>query len=84
MDAFAAKGEGMRYVNIALVVLLLAVLLLFKIQNLSTVTVAFLGTQTTMPASLLIFLAYLLGMLTGGAFVTAIRSLVRGARGPAR
>jgi putative membrane protein len=70
-----------RFVYIALIVVLTALVLLFKVQNLQAVTVSLLGANITMPVSLLIILIYVLGMLTGGSLLALIRTSIRGARG---
>jgi lipopolysaccharide assembly protein A len=69
-----------RYVYIALIVALTAVVLLFKLQNLQMVTVSFLSASFTLPVSLLLILVYVLGMLTGGFLLALVRTSVRGAR----
>jgi uncharacterized integral membrane protein len=63
-----------------LIVLLTAVVLLFKLQNLQSVTVSFLTASFTLPASLLLILVYALGMVTGGSLLALVRTWVRGAR----
>ena len=50
----------MRYVYISLIVVVTAVVLLFKIQNFEAVTVSLFGAGITMPTSLLIFVVYTL------------------------
>ena len=55
----------MRYVYIALIVLLTAIVLICKFQNLSSVTISLLGMSATLPLSTLVILVYLLGMVTG-------------------
>lgn len=70
----------MRYVYIALIVALTAVVLLFKLQNLETVTVSFLSLSFTLPVSLLLILVYVLGMVSGGSLLALLRTWVRGAR----
>lgn len=70
----------MRYVYIALIVVLTAIVLLFKVQNLEQVTVSILSARVTMPVSALLLLTYVLGMLTGGFVVGLVRTWVRGAR----
>ena len=70
----------MRYVYIALIVVLTAIVLLFKVQNLEQVTVSILSARVTMPVSVLLLLTYVLGMLTGGFVVSLVRTWVRGAR----
>ena len=70
----------MRYVYIALIVLLTAVVLLFNFQNLTSVTISLLGMSVTLPVSVLVILVYVLGMVTGGALFSLVRSWIRGAR----
>jgi uncharacterized integral membrane protein len=67
-------------VYITLIVALTAVVLLFKLQNLQSVTVSFLSVSFTLPASLLLILVYVLGMFTGGFLLALVRTWVRGAR----
>ncbi|AGA34700.1 hypothetical protein TVNIR_3063 [Thioalkalivibrio nitratireducens DSM 14787] len=71
----------MRYVNIFLIILLTVAVLVFTLQNLTTVTVQFLTLRLTLPLAALIILVYFLGMLTGGAVVSLIRSWLRGSSG---
>ncbi len=70
----------MRYVYITLIVALTAVVLLFKLQNLQSVTVSFLSVSFTLPVSLLLILVYVLGMFTGGFLLALVRTWVEGAR----
>ena len=69
----------MRYVYMLLIVLALGILLLFKVQNLAAVTVSFLGADFTMPVSFLIFVVYVLGILTGSSVFGLLRSWTQGA-----
>lgn len=70
----------MRYVHVVLIAVLTSLVLLFKFQNLTTVTVSFLTVQVTMPVALMVGLVYVLGMVSGGAVVSLVRTLVRGAQ----
>lgn len=70
----------MRYFYTGLVVVFTAAVLLFNIQNMHAVTVSFLAYSVTLPVSLIVILAYILGMATGGALLTLLRSWVRGTR----
>ena len=70
----------MRYVYITLIVALTALVLLFKLQNLQTVTVSLLSASFTLPVSVLLVLIYVLGMLTGGFLFALVRTWIRGAR----
>jgi uncharacterized integral membrane protein len=54
------SGGSMRYVYIALIVLLTAVVLIFMFQNLTSVTISFLGMSGTLPLSLLVIFVYVL------------------------
>ena len=70
----------MRYIYIALIVLVTGGVVLFMIQNLSPVTVSFLNMRATLPVWLLAILLYILGMLTGGALLAVLRKWIEGAR----
>jgi len=69
-----------RYLYIVLIVLFVAVVVLFKFQNLDSVTISLFSMSFTLPASVLVFLIYLLGMFTGGFMLSLLRSWLRGAR----
>lgn len=69
----------MRYAYMFLIALAVVILLVFKIQNLTAVTVSFLGVDFTMPVSFLIFVVYVLGMLTGSSVFGLLRSWTQGA-----
>lgn len=69
----------MRSVYIGLVVVITAIVLLFKIENLTAVTVSLFGLGVTMPVFLLVMVIYILGMLTGSSLVALTRAAVRGA-----
>ncbi|AGA32833.1 Putative exported protein [Thioalkalivibrio nitratireducens DSM 14787] len=73
----------MRYIYIALIILLTVVVLVFTFQNLGAVTVQFLTLRLTLPLSALIILVYFLGLVTGGAVVSLVRSWIRGSSGKA-
>jgi uncharacterized integral membrane protein len=74
-------GSIVRYVYIGLIVAFTALVLLFKFQNLETVTVSLFSSSITLPVSVLVVGIYLLGMFTGGFVVTLLRSWIGGARG---
>ena len=69
----------MRYVYMALIAILAAVIILFKVQNLESVTVSLFSASVTLPVSVLVLLIYVLGMLTGGFLLALVRSWVHGA-----
>ena len=70
----------MRNVYIGLIVLLTAIVLIFTFQNLTSVTVSLLNMSATLPLSTLVILVYVLGMVTGSALFSLVRSWIRGAR----
>lgn len=70
----------MRYVYMVLIAALAAIIVLFKFQNLESVTVSLFSASVTLPTSVLVLLIYVLGMLTGGFLLALLRSWVRGAK----
>jgi len=70
----------MRFVYIALLVLFIAVIVIFSVQNAETVTVSFLTWSTSLPRFVVVIGAYLLGMASGGTVAGFVRHSVRGAR----
>ncbi|MBO9354838.1 DUF1049 domain-containing protein [Bordetella petrii] len=69
----------MRYLYLALVVVLTAIVLSFKIQNFDSVTLSFWSSSLTLPASVLVIGVYILGMFTGGFLLSLVRTAFRGA-----
>ena len=69
----------MRYVYISLIVVVTAVVLLFKMQNFEVVTLSLFGASITMPTSLLVIVVYTLGMVSGSALLGLLRGWVKGA-----
>lgn len=72
----------MRYIYLALIVLITLAVVTFKVQNIETVTVSFLSSSLTVPLSFLVSGVYFFGMLTGGLVISLVRSWVRGATKP--
>ena len=71
----------MKYVYVALIVAFTAMVLLFKFQNLDSVTVSLFSASLTLPVAVLVIAIYALGMLSGGFIVSLLKSWIRGARG---
>jgi uncharacterized integral membrane protein len=69
----------MRFVYMALIAIFATIIILFKIQNLESVTVSLFSASVSMPVSVLVLLIYVLGMLTGGFLLALLRSWVHGA-----
>jgi uncharacterized integral membrane protein len=57
----------MRWLHLAVVVVFAAAILAFIAQNLELVTMSFLGFSARTPLAVLVALAYILGMATGGS-----------------
>ncbi|MCU0765029.1 MAG: DUF1049 domain-containing protein [Burkholderiaceae bacterium] len=72
----------MRYVHIAVIVLLTLLVLSFKIQNLESVTLQFFSLNMTMPVTVLVVLVYVLGMFTGGSVWSLLKRSYRGSFPP--
>jgi uncharacterized integral membrane protein len=66
----------MRFVYVALIVVFTGIVALFKFQNLEMVTISLLTARFTLPVSVLVFLVYVLGMLTGGSLRAFLRTWV--------
>ncbi len=69
----------MRYVYMALIAAATGIVILFKFQNLDTVTISLFSASMSLPVSVLVLLIYVLGMLTGGSVLALMRTWVRGA-----
>jgi len=56
----------MKYVYIALIVVFAGIVLLFKVQNLTSVTVSLFAASVTLPISVLVLSIYALGVVEEG------------------
>jgi uncharacterized integral membrane protein len=74
------ERDAMRYLYIGLIVVLTALVLLFKFQNLETATVSLFSASITLPLSILVLAIYVLGMLTGGSLLALLRTWIGRAR----
>ncbi len=70
----------MRYIHLAIIIILASLLVVFSVQNFREVTVGLFGMSATVPLSLLVVLVFILGMFAGGTIRSFIRTLVRGAK----
>jgi putative membrane protein len=78
-----SKGRPkLRWLHITVVAVLAIAFLIFALQNLQSVTVAFLGISFTWPLAILFVVVYLLGMATGGGAWSLIRWAWQGSRPP--
>ncbi|MBY0320507.1 MAG: hypothetical protein K2X72_17405 [Reyranella sp.] len=67
----------MRWIHVAIVVVFALAALIFIWQNFETVTMSFLGFQARTPLALLVALAYLAGMATGGSLWSLLRRSIQ-------
>lgn len=70
----------MRWLHYAVIVVFVAAMLIFAVQNFQSVTMAFLGFSVRMPLALLAIVIYLLGMATGGSLWTLLRRSLAASR----
>lgn len=74
----------MRYFYFLLLVLFFAVILIFSVQNASSMTISFLGWNANLPQFVIVIGAYLLGMASGGSVAAFLRYSVKEANRPTR
>ena len=70
----------MRWFHLALIAVLAAATLIFALQNLQSVTVAFLSFRLSAPLAVLVAVVYVLGMLTGGSLWALFRWALEGSK----
>jgi uncharacterized integral membrane protein len=70
----------MRWFYLAVIALLVAVTLIFAVQNMQSVTVSFLNFRIGAPLAVLVAIIYLLGMVTGGSLWALIRWAIEGSK----
>lgn len=63
----------MRWLHSTVILIIVAAVLVFALQNLQSVTVSFLTLKLSAPIAVLIALVYLFGMVTGGSLLALIR-----------
>lgn len=66
----------MNYVSSALAVILAIIVIIFSIQNLTSVDVSFLVWSMSVPKVLLILGTYVLGMFSGWGLVALVKSWI--------
>ncbi len=70
----------MRWVYLIVIVVFVAAIVFFAIQNLELVTMSFLGFSVRAPLAVLAVVVYILGAITGGSLFALLRRSVRGTR----
>jgi len=66
----------MRWLNIFVVALFVVAMTLFAIQNFQIVTLSFMGFGARAPLALLVFIVYVLGMVSGGSLFALLRKSI--------
>jgi len=76
---------AMRWAYLTVVVVFVAAIVIFGIQNRELVTMSFLGFSLRAPLAIVALVVYALGAVTGGSLFALLRKSVREsrARGPA-
>jgi uncharacterized integral membrane protein len=70
----------MRWVHMTVIVLFVAAMIIFAVQNRAPVTMSFLGFGVRAPLAILAAIVYLLGAVTGGSLFALLRKSVRASR----
>jgi lipopolysaccharide assembly protein A len=66
----------MRWIHLAVVIVFVAAMVVFAVQNREAVTMAFLGFSVRAPLALLAIGVYILGAITGGSLFALLRRSV--------
>jgi lipopolysaccharide assembly protein A len=69
-----------RWLYLAIVIVFVAALIIFVVQNTTSVDVSFLALGATLPLAGLVFIVYVLGALSGGSLYALLRRSVAGSR----
>jgi len=70
----------MRWLYLAIVVVFAAAAVIFSLQNLQSVDIAFLASAISAPLAIVVFVVYLLGAATGGSLYALLRASIQRSR----
>ena len=70
----------MRWVYLIVVILFVAAIVVFAIQNVQMTTMSFLGFSIRAPLAVLAAVVYMLGALTGGSLFGLLRTTIKATR----
>ena len=70
----------MRWLYLIVIIVFVAAIVLFAIQNLGLVTMSFLGFGVRAPLAVLAVIVYVLGAITGGSLLALLRRSVQATR----
>jgi uncharacterized integral membrane protein len=74
----------MRLVYLVVIIVLAAAAIIFILENLTEVSVSFLGFSLTVRLAILVFIIYVLGAVTGGSLFALLRRSYEGSRASSR
>lgn len=67
----------MRWVYLAIIVVFVAVIVVFAVQNVQLTTISFLGFSIRAPLAAMAAVVYILGALTGGSLFALMRATIK-------
>jgi lipopolysaccharide assembly protein A len=67
----------MRWIYLIIVIVFVAAIALFAIQNVQLTTMSFLGLSIRAPLAVMIAVVYVLGALTGGSLYALLRATIQ-------
>ena len=70
----------MRWIYLAVIILIAAATIIFALQNFEIVTMSFLSFNARAPLALLVAIVYLVGAATGGSLFALLRRSYEGSR----
>jgi uncharacterized integral membrane protein len=70
----------MRWVYLTVIIVFVAAIVLFAIQNRELVTMSFLGFSVRAPLAVMAVIVYVLGAITGGSLLALLRRSVQATR----
>jgi uncharacterized integral membrane protein len=70
----------MRWLYLTVIIVFVAAIVLFAIQNREMVTMSFLGFSARAPLAVLAVIVYVLGAITGGSLFALLRKSVQATR----
>jgi lipopolysaccharide assembly protein A len=70
----------MRWIYLAVTILIAAATIIFALQNFEIVTMSFLGFNARVPLAVLVGVVYILGAATGGSLFALLRRSYEGSR----
>jgi lipopolysaccharide assembly protein A len=70
----------MRWLYLTVIVVFVAIIVIFVVQNLGVVTMAFLGFSIRAPLAMLAVVVYVLGAATGGTLYALLRKSMQASR----